>query len=78
MGTLVDTYLVALDSNDWPGLASTLASDFERPSRSSTGAEPGWLPTRSRRRWWWAALPRNASGKVLKTVLRERYGQPAG
>jgi acyl-CoA synthetase (AMP-forming)/AMP-acid ligase II len=24
------------------------------------------------------ALPRNASGKVLKTVLRERYGQPAG
>jgi fatty-acyl-CoA synthase len=24
------------------------------------------------------ALPRNASGKVLKTVLRERFGQPAG
>ena len=24
------------------------------------------------------ALPRNASGKVLKTVLRQRYGQPAG
>jgi acyl-CoA synthetase (AMP-forming)/AMP-acid ligase II len=24
------------------------------------------------------ALPRNASGKVLKTVLRERYGRPAG
>jgi acyl-CoA synthetase (AMP-forming)/AMP-acid ligase II len=25
-----------------------------------------------------AALPRNASGKEQKTVLRERYGQPAG
>jgi hypothetical protein len=24
------------------------------------------------------ALPRNAAGKVLKTALRQQYGQPAG
>ncbi len=41
----------------------------------TAGAVTGWPRTRSRRRWSSLdELPRNASGKVLKHVLRETYG----
>jgi hypothetical protein len=45
MGNPVDTYLVALDSKDWAGLASTLASAFERigPFRDVIGSKDEYV-----------------------------------
>jgi len=45
MGSLVDQYLVALDSKDWEGLASTLAPVFERvgPFRDIIGSKDGYV-----------------------------------